>query len=83
MPKSEQHLLNKGGSPEPLYQEWIDMYASPEFLALGEWLRNLLNEITVNSSQIEKERLQKNFLLSSRYEYLFWEMAWTQEMWRI
>ncbi len=76
-------LAKQGGSPEPLYQEWIDMYASPEFLALGEWLRNLLNEITENSSQIEKDRLQKNFLLSSRYEYLFWEMAWTQEMWQI
>ncbi|MYB65490.1 thiaminase II, partial [Candidatus Poribacteria bacterium] len=76
-------LAKQGGSPEPLYQEWIDMYASPEFLALGEWLRNLINEITENSSQIEKNRLQKNFLLSSRYEYLFWEMAWTQEMWQI
>ena len=76
-------LAEQGGSPEPLYQEWIDMYASAEFLALGEWLRNLLNEITENSSSVEKERLQRNFLLSSRYEYLFWEMAWTQEAWQI
>ena len=76
-------LAEQGGSPEPLYQEWIDMYASTEFLALGEWLRNLLNKITQNSSLSEKERLQKNFLLSSRYEYLFWEMAWTQQEWQI
>lgn len=76
-------LAEQGGSPEPLYQEWIDMYASAEFLALGEWLRNLLNEITENSSPIEKERIQRNFLLSSRYEYLFWEMAWSQEEWEI
>ncbi len=76
-------LAEQGGSPEPLYQEWIDMYASAEFLALGEWLRNLLNEITENSSPVEKERIQRNFLLSSRYEYLFWEMAWSQEEWQI
>lgn len=76
-------LAEQGGSPEPLYQEWIDMYASTEFLALGEWLRNLLNEITTDSSSAEKERLHKNFLLSSRYEYLFWEMAWTQQTWQI
>jgi thiaminase/transcriptional activator TenA len=76
-------LAEQGGSPEPLYQEWIDMYASPEFLALGEWLRNLLNEITTDSSPAEKERLHKNFLLSSRYEYLFWEMAWTEQEWNI
>ena len=76
-------LAEQGGSPEPLYQEWIDMYASPEFLALGERLRNLLNEITSESSPTEKERLQKHFLLSSRYEYLFWEMAWTEQAWQI
>ena len=76
-------LAEQGGSPEPLYQEWIDMYASPEFLALGEWLRNLLNEITSESSSTEKERLQKHFLFSSRYEYLFWEMAWTEQAWQI
>lgn len=76
-------LAEQGGSPEPLYQEWIEMYASPEFLALGEWLRNLLNEITTESSPTEKERLQQNFLISSRYEYLFWEMAWTKQEWQI
>ena len=76
-------LAEQGGSPEPLYQEWIDMYASSEFLALGEWLRNLLNDITTDSSPAEKKRLQKNFLLSSRYEYLFWQMAWTEQAWQI
>ncbi len=76
-------LAEQGGSPEPLYQEWIDMYASPEFLALGERLRNLLNEITSESSPTENERLQKHFLFSSRYEYLFWEMAWTEQAWQI
>lgn len=76
-------LAEQGGSPEPLYQEWIDMYASPEFHALGEWLRNLLNDITTDSSPMDKERISNNFLLSSRYEYLFWEMAWTQQEWQI
>ena len=76
-------LAQQGGSPEPLYQEWIEMYASEEFLALGKWLRGLLNELTAESSSAEKERLKRHFLFSSRYEYLFWEMAWTQEAWQI
>ena len=76
-------LAEQGGSPEPLYQEWIEMYASDEFLALGKWLRSLLNELTAESSSTEKERLKRHFLFSSRYEYLFWEMAWTQEAWQI
>ncbi len=76
-------LAQQGGSPEPLYQEWIEMYASEEFLALGKWLRSLLNELTAESSSAEKARLKRHFLFSSRYEYLFWEMAWTQEAWQI
>lgn len=76
-------LAQQGGSPEHLYQEWIEMYASEEFLALGKWLRSLLNELTAESSSAEKERLKRHFLFSSRYEYLFWEMAWTQEAWQI
>ncbi len=76
-------LAEQGGSPEPLYQEWIEMYASEAFLALGKWLRSLLNELTAESSSAEKERLKRHFLFSSRYEYLFWEMAWTQEAWQI
>ena len=76
-------LSERGGSPELLYQEWIDMYASPEFLALGESLRGLLNSLTAEHSASEKERITNCFLMSSRYEYLFWEMAYTQEAWKI
>ena len=76
-------LAEQGGSPEPLYQEWIDMYASAEFLAFGEWLRGLLNGLTTGYSPSEKERIKNCFLMSSRYEYLFWEMAYTQEEWKI
>ena len=76
-------LAEQGGSPEPLYQEWIDMYASPEFLSLGKWLRDLLNNLVVAYGPSEKERIKNYFLMSSRYEYLFWEMAYTQEAWKI
>ena len=76
-------LAKQGGSPEPLYQEWIDMYASPEFLSLGKWLRSLLNDLAAEYSVSEKERIKNYFLQSSRYEYLFWEMAYTQEAWKI
>ncbi|MCZ6676423.1 MAG: thiaminase II [Candidatus Poribacteria bacterium] len=77
------HLAKRGKSPEPLYQEWIEMYSSDEFGALGELLRNLLNRLTAESSESEKRRLMNHFLTSSRYEYLFWEMSYNQEQWLI
>ncbi len=76
-------LAKAGGSPEPLYQEWIDMYASAEFLSLGASLRGLLNNLTQEYSVVQKTRIKDYFFTSSRYEYLFWEMAYTQETWKI
>ena len=77
------NLAERGKSPEPLYQEWIEMYASDAFGALGRWLRDLLNGLTAGSSDDEKQRLGNYFLTSSRYEYLFWEMSYNQEDWEI
>jgi thiaminase/transcriptional activator TenA len=76
-------LAKRGKSPSPRYQEWIDMYSSEGFGELGEWLRDLLNRLTVESSTAEKRRLEGHFMTSSRYEYLFWEMAYRQEQWAI
>ena len=75
-------MLAKKGKPisSPLYAEWIDMYASTEFAALGEWLRSLLNSLT---GTVDEERLAQVFLTSSRYEYLFWEMADHLEEWPV
>ena len=77
------NLAQRGKSPDPLYQEWIEMYASDEFGALGEWLRSLLNRLTTEISDAERRRLIDYFQMSSRYEYLFWEMSYNQEQWEI
>ena len=75
-------MLARKGKPvsSPLYAEWIDMYASTEFAELGEWLRSLLNAL---SGTADEERLVHIFLTSSRYEYLFWEMADHLEEWPV
>jgi len=31
----------------------------------------------------ERQHLEAIFLTSSRYEYLFWEMAYTREQWPV
>ncbi|MDO8434243.1 MAG: thiaminase II [Candidatus Binatus sp.] len=65
------------------YSEWIDMYSSPEFLAGAEKLGTLLDDLTAGLPARELALLETLFLTSSRYEYLFWEMAWTQASWPV
>lgn len=65
------------------YNEWIKTYSSPEFIAGAEKLGCLLDDLTAGWPARELAPLEAHFLTSSRYEYLFWEMAWTQSSWPV
>jgi thiaminase/transcriptional activator TenA len=59
------------------YEEWIRTYSSRVFIAGAEKLGSLLDDLTTGWPTRELAPLVTQFLTSSRYEYLFWEMAWT------
>jgi thiaminase (transcriptional activator TenA) len=74
--------LARRGKPHdaPLYCQWIEMYASPEFAALAQWLRELLDRCV---GKADEARLIEAFCTSARYEYLFWEMSYRMERWPV
>lgn len=65
------------------YADWLNIYASPGFDAVGTWIREWLDTHTVKNRPEEDDHLQEIFLLSTRYEWLFWEMAWRLEQWSV
>jgi thiaminase (transcriptional activator TenA) len=75
-------LLDKG-SPEPLYQRWIDTYGGEQFGAVVSEVLALTDRIGAELSAGERERMRHHFLASSRYEWMFWEMGYRQERWPI
>ena len=78
------HRLATGGRPaDPRYAAWIDMYASTEFAELAAWCRGLLDRVADGLPESELRLVEEAFVTSSRYEYLFWEMAWNQEEWPV
>jgi len=79
-----QHLLRKGKPPKSHpYRDWLLLYASPEFAEVGEWMREKVDEWAEKASEEEKARLEQAFVISSRYEWMFWEMAWNEESWPV
>lgn len=68
---------------QPLYAEWIRMYSSPEFASFAQWLRDLLDGLAEGLKEEALAPMEAHFLTSSRYEYLFWEMAWREESWPV
>jgi thiaminase/transcriptional activator TenA len=79
-----QHLL-KSGRPDPKhpYRDWLMLYASPEFEAVQAWMRQQVDRWARKAGQDEKQRMEESFGISSRYEWMFWEMAWKEEKWPV
>ncbi len=76
--------LYKGRPGKPkIYREWIETYASEEYWKpLREQIR-LMDDLGASAGGSAKRLMTSHFLLSSRYEYLFWDQAYNLEKWRI
>lgn len=64
------------------YTPWIDIYTSDEFRELVEMMRDFVDRCGKQYPG-EREAMVDAFLTSSRLEYRFWEMAYTEEEWGI
>ncbi|WP_138752640.1 thiaminase II [Paenibacillus sinopodophylli] len=70
-----------GALEHPLYREWILMYSSEEFGELTEWTIGLMNRLAEGLPERELARLEELFVITSKFEYMFWDMAYRQEEW--
>ena len=79
-----QHLL-KDGHPKKShpYRDWLMLYASPEFAEVQRWMRQKVDLWAKTAGRDEKRRMEESFVISSRYEWMFWEMAWNEEEWPV
>jgi thiaminase (transcriptional activator TenA) len=68
---------------EPIYQEWIQAYGGDWFRDLVEEQINRLDEIAQKVTEEDRKRMKEHFIISSQYEYSFWEMAYRLEDWPV
>ncbi len=79
-----QHLLKKGlPRKDHPYRDWLMLYASPEFAEVHRWMRRKVDLWAHSAGKDERRRMEEAFVLSSRYEWMFWEMAWNEEKWPV
>jgi len=67
----------------PIYSEWSSTYSSSEYIDLVKWYKTLVNELATQAGQAERKRMKSHFTISSKYEYMFWNMVYKQEQWPI
>ena len=78
------HLARQGEPKDaPLYCQWIQMYASPEFAELADAIRILVNRLGDRVGPDELPAMGRAYLTSLRFEYIFWDMAYRLENWPV
>ena len=69
------------GSRNPEYQKWIDNYAGEEYAKSVRQVLAMYDAQAPKLTAAQLARTKELFVLSARYEYLFWDMAWREEQW--
>jgi thiaminase/transcriptional activator TenA len=75
--------LERIGSPEPLFQRWIGTYASAEFGGVVRGVLQAADATALELPERERETMRRHFVTTSRYEWMFWDMAYRRESWPV
>jgi thiaminase/transcriptional activator TenA len=68
---------------DPIYQAWIKAYGAETFAALVQQQLSLVDRLGARAPDHEVGRMTEHFILSSRYEYLFWDDAYRLVQWPV
>jgi thiaminase/transcriptional activator TenA len=77
-----QHL-KQAGSPNPVYQRWIDSYGSDEYLSEVLLALELTDRVGVSLAPEAEASARAHFRTAARYEWMFWDAAYRQEAWPV
>jgi thiaminase/transcriptional activator TenA len=72
-----------GPSEHPLYSQWTSFYVAGLLQDSVDAWRGFVDAAAREAGARELDAMREAFLTSSRYEYLFWEMAYRQEQWAV
>lgn len=75
--------LIRAGSPDPMYARWISTYGSTEFGAIVRAVLAACEELATERGDAERDAMRRQFIRSSRYEWMFWDMGYRLEAWPV
>lgn len=73
--------LLERGSPDPRYAAWIATYGSDDFAAAAHGAIAACDAALAGLAGAALARAEEHAVISSRYEWMFWDAAWRDERW--
>jgi len=65
------------------YADWISTYGDPVFAESTERAKEIIDRLAAQADPSTAERMHEAFATASRYEWMFWDAAWRQEVWPV
>lgn len=75
--------LERAGSPNAFYHQWISTYASDEFEGVCADVRALTDRLAARLTEEQRAAMARHFSQTARFEYMFWDMGWRREQWPV
>jgi thiaminase/transcriptional activator TenA len=72
----ENLAKSKAIKDNPFYEEWVSVYSSKDYAELVNKYKAFTDKYAKDSGPALRKKMREHFILSSRFEYLFWEMAY-------
>ena len=72
-----------GQSEHPLYGQWTHFYVAGFLQNSVDAWRGFVDQAAREASSQELDAMRDAFMISSRYEYMFWDMAYNMEEWPV
>ena len=73
--------LKRHGSPNPIYQKWINAYSSEDYGRAVQAVLAIVNEVARDANSNEIKKMKEHFRRSTRYEWMFWDSAYHRRPW--
>lgn len=80
-----QHLLREMGAipDDHPFADWLRMYSDPGFNSYMAEILDRLQRFADAANEPARERAVEAFVTSCRYEFMFWDQAWTGQQWPV
>ena len=75
-------LISDGARPDnAVYQGWIDIHSPAVLDEVVGWLAARLNDAGARANDAKRANMERIFLTTLRYEYLFWDACYHGREW--
>jgi thiaminase/transcriptional activator TenA len=75
--------LEKRGSPKELFRRWIQTYSSDQYASTVRQVIEVMDQVVKGLNDGDLNSIRKHFTVTSKMEYLFWDMGFHKQTWDI